>query len=659
MVVSSDLQPRRRDRRDAHRAARRAAAARRRGCASTAWAAGRASPATRSASATPTSSPTGWPAGRCAAAAARSPADGGRAGASPRWPTCRRPAVAVVVTHGGTAGRLVERLLGHRPRPPPGARAAGQLRVERAGVPGRALAAAPAQQLGPAPAGRRGPTAPRRPAGLRRSRRAGRRTPTGPTPTRRRADRPADAGAAAVRPAGAATGGLASPGVRRRRHRFDGLPPPGAASRGTASTSCRCTSSCPAGRVARACDVEPGGRRPGAGRPRPDGLHVPADPGRLRRRLPARARRRRRPHRLGAPLRRAVRHLGRRAAGRLPGRRAPRDRRRLPVGGHGVRLRRARRGPVRRRRRRRRGGRRDRPARPRRRRRTFFVVDTLEHLRRGGRIGAAAAVLGSALAVKPVLHVQDGRVVPLEKVRTAARANSRLVQRAVEAAGEGPVSVAVHHLAAAERADRLAAELRERLPGAARAARQRARRGDRGARRARARSASSSRRSGAAGRTSETRRRLTAAVERHMGGSLPLSRRAGGPRRPQAAVASTDPPRGRSRGRALPSVRPVRLSSRRSDDADVIRARLRALLDGGARPRGLAARRRPTTRRPADEWDDGRRSPSPVVDEPAEPDALPDGLGRHRAPGPHARAGTRAGRAPGRCGSPAWSRPSC
>jgi DegV family protein with EDD domain len=96
--------------------------------------------------------------------------------------------------------------------------------------------------------------------------------------------------------------------------------------------------------------------------------------------------------------------------------------------------------------------------------RTLFVVDTLEHLRRGGRIGAAAAVLGSALAVKPVLHMQDGRVVPLEKVRTAARALNRLVQLAVDAAGEGPVSVAVHHLAAPQRAERLAAELRDRLP---------------------------------------------------------------------------------------------------------------------------------------------------------------------------------------------------
>ncbi len=97
--------------------------------------------------------------------------------------------------------------------------------------------------------------------------------------------------------------------------------------------------------------------------------------------------------------------------------------------------------------------------------RTFFVVDTLEHLRRGGRIGSAAALLGTALAVKPVLHVREGRVVPLEKVRTTARAVNRLVQHAVETAADGPVAIAVHHLAAAERAERLAAELRQQVPG--------------------------------------------------------------------------------------------------------------------------------------------------------------------------------------------------
>ncbi|CCG02495.1 DegV family protein [Blastococcus saxobsidens] len=97
--------------------------------------------------------------------------------------------------------------------------------------------------------------------------------------------------------------------------------------------------------------------------------------------------------------------------------------------------------------------------------RTLFVVETLEHLRRGGRIGSAAAVLGSALAVKPVLHVVDGKVVPLEKVRTSARALSRLVQHVVDHAGDREVSLAVHHLAAPERADRLVTELRERVPG--------------------------------------------------------------------------------------------------------------------------------------------------------------------------------------------------
>jgi DegV family protein with EDD domain len=57
---------------------------------------------------------------------------------------------------------------------------------------------------------------------------------------------------------------------------------------------------------------------------------------------------------------------------------------------------------------------------------SLFYVDTLEYLRRGGRIGAAAAVLGSALAVKPLLTVAEGRITPLEKVRTTSRALARL-----------------------------------------------------------------------------------------------------------------------------------------------------------------------------------------------------------------------------------------
>ena len=95
---------------------------------------------------------------------------------------------------------------------------------------------------------------------------------------------------------------------------------------------------------------------------------------------------------------------------------------------------------------------------------TLFYVDTLEHLRRGGRIGAAQAWLGTALSVKPLLHVVAGRIVPLEKVRTAGRAVARLEQLAVEAAGTGPVDLAVQHLAAADRAAALADRLRAAVP---------------------------------------------------------------------------------------------------------------------------------------------------------------------------------------------------
>ncbi|HZB51928.1 MAG TPA: DegV family protein, partial [Mycobacteriales bacterium] len=95
----------------------------------------------------------------------------------------------------------------------------------------------------------------------------------------------------------------------------------------------------------------------------------------------------------------------------------------------------------------------------------LFYVDTLEHLRRGGRIGAAQALLGTALSVKPILHVREGRIVPLEKVRTASKGMSRLEALAVAAAGDGPVDIAVHHLAAPQRARALTERLRVRLPG--------------------------------------------------------------------------------------------------------------------------------------------------------------------------------------------------
>jgi DegV family protein with EDD domain len=99
----------------------------------------------------------------------------------------------------------------------------------------------------------------------------------------------------------------------------------------------------------------------------------------------------------------------------------------------------------------------------------FFYVDTLDYLRRGGRIGPAAAWVGAALSVKPLLHLVDGQVRTLEKVRTSSRALARLCDVAVDAAARagGPVDLAVHHLADPARAAALVTELRERVPDVA------------------------------------------------------------------------------------------------------------------------------------------------------------------------------------------------
>ena len=94
---------------------------------------------------------------------------------------------------------------------------------------------------------------------------------------------------------------------------------------------------------------------------------------------------------------------------------------------------------------------------------SLFYVDTLEHIRRGGRINAATAILGSALAVKPLLRIQEGRIEPFEKVRTAAKALSRLEELAIAAAGDQQVDVAVAHLASADRAAVLQEHLATRL----------------------------------------------------------------------------------------------------------------------------------------------------------------------------------------------------
>jgi len=76
----------------------------------------------------------------------------------------------------------------------------------------------------------------------------------------------------------------------------------------------------------------------------------------------------------------------------------------------------------------------------------FFVVDTLEFLHRGGRIGGAQALLGSALNIKPVLTLSDGRIETADKVRTKSKAIDRMIALVVEAvAGRTPVRLATLH----------------------------------------------------------------------------------------------------------------------------------------------------------------------------------------------------------------------
>lgn len=90
----------------------------------------------------------------------------------------------------------------------------------------------------------------------------------------------------------------------------------------------------------------------------------------------------------------------------------------------------------------------------------YFYVPSLEQLRRGGRIGAAASWLGNVLSIKPILGIKDGMVVPFERVRSTAKAVSRLEELAREVldSNEG-VQWAVHHFNNQESAQELSIRL--------------------------------------------------------------------------------------------------------------------------------------------------------------------------------------------------------
>jgi DegV family protein with EDD domain len=84
----------------------------------------------------------------------------------------------------------------------------------------------------------------------------------------------------------------------------------------------------------------------------------------------------------------------------------------------------------------------------------WFVVDTLEYLRRGGRIGAARAWIGSTLKIKPILTIED-EVAPVERVRTRARVFDRLVDYARQRHADGADAWVVQYIRDRETADRL------------------------------------------------------------------------------------------------------------------------------------------------------------------------------------------------------------
>jgi len=76
----------------------------------------------------------------------------------------------------------------------------------------------------------------------------------------------------------------------------------------------------------------------------------------------------------------------------------------------------------------------------------LFIVETLEFLRRGGRIGGAQAFLGTALNIKPVLEMRDGQIAALEKIRTKQKAIRYAVEVVTERIkGKGPIRLAATH----------------------------------------------------------------------------------------------------------------------------------------------------------------------------------------------------------------------
>ncbi len=97
--------------------------------------------------------------------------------------------------------------------------------------------------------------------------------------------------------------------------------------------------------------------------------------------------------------------------------------------------------------------------------RVFIVVHRLDNLRRSGRIGKGASWLGTALSLKPLLHLDvDGRLVLAQRVRTVSKAHAAMVDAIADTVGDRSASISVHHVDNHDAAAELGAALTARLP---------------------------------------------------------------------------------------------------------------------------------------------------------------------------------------------------
>ncbi len=96
--------------------------------------------------------------------------------------------------------------------------------------------------------------------------------------------------------------------------------------------------------------------------------------------------------------------------------------------------------------------------------RVLFVVDTLEFLHRGGRIGGAQRFIGSMLSIKPILNLVGGKIEPLASVRTKKKALAHLLSVAeTEMAGKTNIKAAILHAGAADDAQKLYDQFKQKL----------------------------------------------------------------------------------------------------------------------------------------------------------------------------------------------------